>query len=280
MSEWIAPAKLNLGLRVGPVRGDGLHPLRSIVQTIEWCDHLTVHEGDEDRLVVDGAGLPEGGDNLVWRAVETLELPSRPRLDIHLTKRIAVAAGLGGGSSDAAAALSALADLVGVGPEQVAATAAAVGSDVPFFLVGGTARMEGAGEQITPIESLDPCSVAVVVPPFDLSTPEVYRRWDELGEPRGETVDRFRLPPPLRRFDEIRNDLTPAAVSLRPELGEWMGEVARQWDRPVFMTGSGPACFALFVDDDEASDAASAVPDVRAVVAAAVRSGGVARREE
>ncbi|CAN5895145.1 4-(cytidine 5'-diphospho)-2-C-methyl-D-erythritol kinase [soil metagenome] len=280
MADWVAPAKLNLDLRVGPARGDGLHPLRSVVQTVEWCDVLAVNDGDEDRLVVDGDELSEGGDNLVWRALEKMGLEDRPRLELRLTKSIAVAAGLGGGSANAAAMLVAVADMCGLAATVPAEVAPRVGADVPFFLIGGTALMEGAGELISAMDPLEPFSVAIVVPPFELATSDVYRRWDEMDGPVGRTLDRHSLPPPMRRLDDVRNDLTPAAVSLRPELGDWVSEQEREWGRPVFMTGSGPACFGVFIDDDEATDALVSVAEHRAAKACTIRSGGVARRED
>lgn len=279
MPEWEAPAKLNLDLRIGSPDAGGMHPLHSLVQEIDWCDLLAVEEGDEDGLEVRGAELPEGGENLVWKAVQALHLGSRPSLHIRLDKQIAVAAGLGGGSSDAAAALRAVADLTRLGQETVGKAAAAVGADVPFFLVGGTARMEGYGEVLTPLPLLEEVCFGVVVPPFQLSTAQVYRRWDELEGPIGEETSARHLPPLLRPGGEVRNDLTPAALDLLPELGDWMDDVAASWGRPVFMTGSGPACFAYFLDEDEAASALGTVRDQRAGRAAAPRRGGVTRRE-
>jgi 4-diphosphocytidyl-2-C-methyl-D-erythritol kinase len=278
MSEWSAPAKVNLDLRVGSPRADGLHPLRSVVQTIEWCDDLDVEEGDEDELVVEGAEVPEGGENLVWRALEALGA-ARPPLRFSLHKRIPVAAGLGGGSSDAAATLMAVTDMLGIPAEVRDEVAPRVGADVAFLLQGGTALMEGTGERITALDALGECAVAVVVPPFELPTPDVYRRWDALDRPVGETVDRFRLPPPLRALDDVRNDLTPAALSLRPELGDWIDELAGEWGRPVFMSGSGPSMFGVFVDEDEAAGALAVAGEHRGAIAAALRPTGVGRRE-
>ncbi len=280
MVEWLAPAKLNLDLRVGPTRRDGLHPLHSVVQTIEWCDVLEINEGDDDRLVVAGIELPEGGDNLVWQAVAMMGLADRPAMDVHLTKRIAVAAGLGGGSADAAAMLVAVTDMLSLAASVPAQIAPSVGADVTYFLTGGTASMGGVGEEISTLDPLDQFSVAVVVPPFELATPEVYGMWDRLNGPVGATIDRSRLPPPLRRFDDLRNDLVPAALSIRPELGDWMAEQARRWERPLLMTGSGPACFAVFIDDDEATDALRSAGEHRAAQACGIRSEGVARRTE
>ncbi len=275
MAEWEAPAKLNLDLRVGARDSEGMHTVRSLVQTIEWFDLLGVEAGDEDNLVVEGADLPPGDDNLVWKAVAALNLTARPPLDVRLDKTIPVAAGLGGGSSDAAAMLAAIGDLFGVAPETQTEAAARVGADVAYFLTGGTALMEGYGEVITPLDALDGFAVAVAVPPFGLATPEVYRRWDELDRPIGPEMEGSDLPPGMRRYGELRNDLTPAASSLRPELADWMVDLAETWSRPVAMSGSGPACFAFFLDLDEAAGAAAAVGEQRGRVAAPLRPRGV-----
>ncbi len=284
MADWTAPAKINLSLELGSVDGSGYHPLRSLVQTIDWLDHLTVEASDEDRLEIEGAALPHDGDNLVWRAVEALAPGSatgpagRPRLDIRLIKRIGVAAGLGGGSSDAAAALSATAEIVGRSAEDVARVAPAVGADVPLFLVGGTLMMEGRGERISPLRPLAGFAVGVVVPPFELSTPIVYRTWDRLGEPRGRDLPDRGLPPALRAYGGLRNDLTPAALHLESELSDWIADMEKLWGRPVAMSGSGPSLFAFFADLDEASAAAREAPLLsRAAMGADLRPFGVAK---
>lgn len=278
MAEWEAPAKINLDLRVRARDGSGMHPLRSLAQTIDWLDTLLVEEDDEDALLVAGADLPTGGDNLIWQAVAALDVDSRPRLFVELDKQIPVAAGLGGGSSDAAAMLAAVADMTGLGADRVREAAVAVGADVPFFLQGGTAWMEGYGEHLTALAALQGFAVAVAVAPFELATPHVYRRWDEMEGPIGSPLVGSSLPPALRAFDELRNDLTPAAISLRPELADWMRDLADRWSRPVLMSGSGPACFGFFVDLDEATEAAATAGAHRGAVAADLRTRGVERR--
>lgn len=117
MTDWEAPAKINLSLEVEKPDDTGFHPIRSLVQAIDWCDRLVFEVAElEDRLTVVGAELPEGNGNLVWKAVAAfIDESDRPPLQITLDKRIPVAAGLGGGSSDAAAALSAIAHLCGTG---------------------------------------------------------------------------------------------------------------------------------------------------------------------
>jgi 4-diphosphocytidyl-2-C-methyl-D-erythritol kinase len=281
VAEWEAPAKINLSLLVAPVDRSGYHPLRSLAQTIEWCDRLVVDEGDDDHLEVAGADLPETGDNLVWQAVAALERRSRrrrPRLHVHLTKHIPVAAGLAGGSADAAAMLRATGDLLGLEDEAITGAAGEVGADVPFALLGGTAWMEGRGERLTRLPPLAGFAVAVVVPPMELATPAVFRRWDDLGGPVGDEVRATALPPALRDLGPLRNDLTPAATSLAPELADWMDELGTVWGRPVAMSGSGPATFAFFADLDEATGAASSIALAhRSVAAAELRRTGPGR---
>lgn len=278
MSEWEAPAKLNLDLRVAAADATGMHPLRSIAQTIELCDRLRVEESDQDALHVEGAGLADGGDNLVWKAVEALEWSGRPRLDIELVKWVPVAAGLGGGSADAAAMLKAVgSEMMRLPDDRILEVAGRVGADVAYLLTGGTAVMEGYGERVTRLDALDGFAVGVAVPNFELVTADVYRRWDAMGGPWGEELAGRDLPPPLRALGELRNDLTPAALSLRPELADWMHDLHRRWERPVLMSGSGPACFAFFLDLDEAAQAVGTVGEARAATAAELRRTGAER---
>lgn len=274
---WDAPAKLNLTLRVGAPLGSGLHPIESLAQTIDWVDTLRFAFADEDRLTVDGADLADDGDNLVWRAVRRLLPDRRQRLEVSLTKRIPIAAGLGGGSSDAACAIAALGDWFGVGSQQRLSAAADVGADVTFFLTGGTALMTGVGERIEPLDPIEGFVVVVAVPEFETSTPEVYRRWDEMGGPAGSVVPARRLPPGLRDT-EVVNDLTPAAVDLTPALGDVLVELGQIWERPVMMSGSGSAVFGCFSDLDEARDAEGSVGvGFRASAAVELRRHGVSR---
>jgi 4-diphosphocytidyl-2-C-methyl-D-erythritol kinase len=201
-----------------------------------------------------------------------------PPLHIRLEKRIPRGAGLGGGSSNAAATLTAVADLTRMPRTVVEEVGPSIGSDVTLFLTGGTLLMTGVGDVIEPLPPLTGFAVAVAVPVFEMSTPEVYRRWDRLGGPTGEAISPHLLPPLLRDGMPIRNDLTPAAFDLEPELGDFMADLRVRWGVPVAMTGSGSACFAFFPDLDEATDAARLVSDAcRAVVGARLRERGVSR---
>ncbi len=269
-------AKVNLSLRVRRRDSTGYHPLRSLVQSIDWTDHLTLEAADEDDFRVTG-DLSAEEDNLAWRAVGAVRttLGVRRPVSLHLDKRIAVAAGLGGGSADAAAALVAAVRLLGGPADLPERLAPDLGSDVPFCLVGGTAWMEGRGESITSVPLATDYALAVAVPPFELVTAAVYRRWDELGEPVAPALEARHLPPTLRDIDELGNDLLLAARDLRPGLGDWMAELAEVWQRPVLLTGSGPACFAFFADEDEAASASRAVLDARAVWAGSPSPIGV-----
>ncbi len=283
MTTWEAPAKVNLSLQVARPDESGLHPVRSLIQTIEWCDLLVVEEGEDDQLRVEGADLPLGGDNLVWRAVARLRQEAeikRPAVDFRLTKSVAVAAGLGGGSSDAAAALLAYARLARISPVVAEAVAPQVGADVPFLMVGGTAWMEGYGERLTALRFEPDYSLAVVVPPFELGAGEVYRAWDRREGPSGPALEARSLPPSLRELGPLRNDLTPAALTLAPDLADWIADLGKLFERRVAMSGSGPALFAYFSDLDEATSALSAVPArARARMAAMPRPRGAAPKD-
>jgi 4-diphosphocytidyl-2-C-methyl-D-erythritol kinase len=262
-----APAKLNLSLRVFPPREDRFHPLDSIVQTLPgeilWADQS---DGETDTLeLVDqptlgGDLLDGGGSNLVLRAVRALRAAGAeiPPLHFRLRKTVPVAAGLGGGSGDAAAALALAAAFAD--PDTVpdlATVGASIGSDVPALLRGGTLRMEGRGEIITPLPFAGGYGVLLWVPAFGLSTPAVYRRFDELGFPRGPTVED--VPESLQSFAPLANDLIPAAESLEPRLAEHRRVLAGLLERPVLMSGSGTSLFSFFDSPVEAKEAAHAV---------------------
>lgn len=273
---WSAPAKINLALRVGRPRSDGFHPLDSVVQTVDWADELRFRQSDDDHLSVTGDDLPTDGENLVWKAVDSLDLDGRAPLEITLEKRIPAQAGLGGGSSDAACVIAALGERYRIPVEARRTAALRVGADVTFFLSGGTARMEGIGERITRLDPLDGFVVGIVVPESRLSTPDVYRRWDVLGYPAGPIVDARRLPPAIRHV-EVANDLIPAAIDLEPELGDLIDDLTGRWERPVMMSGSGSSLFACFADLDEASDAVSEASEVGVARACALAPRGVHR---
>ncbi len=255
-----AYAKLNLGLVVGRRDHDGFHPLTSLVQSVSLADRLVIQLTDEDDFTV--TGMAESEENLAWQALQAVrsEVGSDRPVTIALQKSIAVAAGLGGGSADAAAVLAVAARLLGLPEDRLAAVAGALGSDVPFCLIGGLALIQGRGEQITSQEPVGEYAVGIVVPPVELSTRAVYLKWDELDGPAAGAFPTSHLPPGLRSFEPLRNDLQPAAETLAPEVAAWRDELSGRWGRPVAMTGSGPALFAYFLDEDEARAAVADRP--------------------
>lgn len=257
-----AAAKVNLSLLVRTARPDGLHPIAGRFQSIDWCDTIVIDPdaepgiaGPDDRPVV------AGDQNLAWRAAvgAARELEITPP-GLRLDKRIAVAAGLGGGSADAAAALAGVAFSSGAAIDDVAHLAAGLGSDVPFCLMGGTADVRGTGDVVRQAHAALDYTLALVVPPVEVSTPRVYAAWDALDGPGGSEMSPAAVPPSLRGDVPVRNDLTDAAIAVAPQIAEWRGELEEVWGRPVALSGSGPTLFGFFVDGDEATAALAVVP--------------------
>jgi 4-diphosphocytidyl-2-C-methyl-D-erythritol kinase len=271
-----AYAKVNLVLHSGPPREeDGLHPLCSLFASLELADELTVEECERDEL--DCRGVE--GDNLATDALRAIRvaLPGEiPPLRIRIDKRIPVAAGLGGGSADAAAVLRAANELAGspLGPGELRGLAAGIGSDVPSQVQPGHALVTGVGEEVEPVDLPD--FALVLVPAREgLHAGEVYAELDRL-EGWTERLDPERLRGlagrPLPALAEaVENDLQPAALSLRPELEGPLAALRESGAPAAALTGSGPTAFGLFVTDAEARTAAERIAG--AIVTRA-RSGG------
>lgn len=252
-----APAKLNLRLIVGPVRPDGYHPLRTLMVALAGLgDDVVVAEAEHRSVVCPGV---DERANLAWRALDELEaetgmpLPAR----VTITKRIPAQAGLGGGSSDAAATLVGADRLFGLdlGVRRLEAVAARVGSDVPFFIRGGTQWAGGRGELLTP--AAGPSFAAVLVkPPLGLPTGDVYRRFDGMGRPPAD--DHAHIAPPMPALAGwVRNDLWPAALALAPRLAASARALTGAGARAVLLCGSG-SCLAGLCDDRAAAEAVAA----------------------
>jgi 4-diphosphocytidyl-2-C-methyl-D-erythritol kinase len=213
----VARAKLTFTLRITGVRADGYHLIDAEMATLDLADELLVERGASG-LEVSGpyaGGVPRDETNLVARALRRAGFAARVRID----KRIPHGGGLGGGSADAAAVLR----WAGVTDLQVAAE---LGADVPFCLVGGRARVRGIGEEVEPLP-FEPRVLTLVVPPFPVSTPAVYRAWDELGGPVGDGG----------------NDLEPAALAVEPRLGEWRDRITDAAAERPTLAGSGSTWF-------------------------------------
>jgi 4-diphosphocytidyl-2-C-methyl-D-erythritol kinase len=267
------PAKINLYLGVGPLRPDGYHELTTVYQAVSLYDEVTARRGDQLTLTMEGEGagsLPLDGSNLVLRAARALAehagVPAHARL--HLRKQIPIAAGLAGGSADAAAALVACDALweTGLGRDELAEVAAAVGSDVPFLVLGGTALGTGRGETVSPVLAR-PSSWHWVVAAADggLSTPDVYGELDRLRAdgsapaPLGPTDDllaALRQRSPAALGDVLGNDLEAAALSLRPELAATLDAGRSAGALAGLVCGSGPSCVFLAQNASRATEIA------------------------
>lgn len=250
-------AKINLTLRVGALRDDGYHEVRTLLQSIAVSDRLTI-TGRRGPFALDSRspGLPVDRSNLVWRAAEVLwralGRPGEPR-DAHvkLEKVIPIAAGLGGGSADAAAALAGL-NMVWRGAlrqEDLGRLAAELGADVPFFLLGGTALGAARGDELYPMPDVRPCSVVVIKPSFGVSSADAYRWLDE-DRARGlaqQVGHRAALDVgwPTGVL-ELRNDLQAAVSRRHPGISEMIDAALRAGAEAASMTGSGSSVFGVF----------------------------------
>ncbi len=279
------PAKLNLQLAVGPPRADGYHDLVTVFHAVSLFDLVTVEPAARDGVTVTGEGadrVPADQDNLALRAIAALRaaIPDRGTGAVHVTiaKRIPVAAGLAGGSADAAAALVACNELwaAGLTQQRLGRVAATVGSDVAFALLGGTAVGRGRGEQLTP--ALAPATQYHWVLAFadgQLATPAVYAALDRLRESRsaGPAEVRAATEPDLdaglmsalrsghaaRVGQRLSNDLQAAAVSLFPALRKTLNAGRELGALGALVAGSGPTCFFLAANAERALELAVAL---------------------
>lgn len=252
-----APAKINLTLKVGRPRADGLHALQSVVMFADVGDVVEAAPGEELSLTISGEfaeGLGAGEDNLVLRAACALAEAAgidNPSAALSLEKNLPIASGIGGGSSDAAATLVALNELwaIGVLPSRLAEIGLTLGADVPACITAETVFMTGVGEKLQRMTST-PFAAVLVNPLIPLPTPNVYRQFDRMdlgtelspsGSPHWSNPDAA-----LREIAALGNDLEPAARALLPELDD-IAAMMRA-DRRVLhagLSGSGATMFAL-----------------------------------
>ena len=316
-----APAKINLQLAVGPLRDDGYHDLVTVFQAVSLYDEVTAATVDgsgDDQVLVSGEGadsVPAGPDNLALKAATALAQvaglspdPGR-HLEITIRKRIPVAAGLAGGSADAAAALVACNELwqAGLSLEQLSGIAAGVGSDVAFSLLGGTAVGQGRGEQLSPALASGEYHWVLAVADRQLSTPEVYRTLDRLRE-SGSVPDAgaagasgagagggtgvaawtdgpgaldpalmaaLRSGEPAAVGRTLSNDLQAAALSLFPALRKTLNAGQELGALGAIVAGSGPTCVFLAANAERAVDLAVALSGAGVCRAVARAAGPV-----
>ncbi len=265
-----ACAKINWALNITGRRDDGYHRLDMLMQSIALADELTVAESDQMALTVNGETPPDARDNLVVRAARALNRYTglHYRADMALTKRIPARAGLGGGSADCAAALTALSDEWGLGlsgSEALRGIGLSLGADVPFCLTGGLARVSGIGEVIEPVPGAPEIPLVLVTPGGGLSTGAVFALWDKGGWPEVE-LDTAALADAVCRKDLpavdrlCANALTAPAVALMPEIGRLIGDMRALGAGAAFMTGSGSTVVGAFSDAADARRAAERLP--------------------
>jgi 4-diphosphocytidyl-2-C-methyl-D-erythritol kinase len=266
----LARAKVNLWLNVVGRRADGYHLLDSLVAFADLADSLEASASDRLSLVVDGpaaGGLGGEPDNLVLKAARLLAERAgiEPHAALRLTKRIPVAAGLGGGSADAATALQALADLwrVSLPREELFALAARLGADVPMCLAGRAALVSGIGGKLGPAPALPDCGLVLVNPGMALPTAGVFAaRRGDFSTVRPVTRPWSDLSGLVEALAARGNDLTTAATSLCPAIGEVLACLRSTASvRYAAMSGSGATCFALYDTLPAAEHAASSLPD-------------------
>lgn len=284
-----APAKLNLTLAITGKRADGFHSLHSVMVPLELADTVSVLPAPQDavcdEMSVSGAVLECTPGNLVLRAVAAARgalrernpaTPDPPFVAAYLDKKIPIAAGLAGGSSDAAATLAATLETWGISlPDaQLSRVAASLGSDVPFFLAGCSAVVTGRGEHVEPLPPLRGVtpSVLVVTPGLPLSTAAVFAAYDAGARPAvGAASASERLAGSMRSgldggdllsaASELAaaNDLLPAALAVAPSLAAFRSALAELLGRPVGQSGSGPTAWILYPGAAEANAAAQLV---------------------
>lgn len=250
-----AYAKVNLFLEIRGRRADGFHEIVTILHNVSLADGIEVTPSVEPglRLRVQGACAPRVGpahENLMTRAAHALGLPSQTGVELLLLKQIPVAGGLGGGSADAAATLVALDRLWQrrTDRETLHKTAASIGSDVPFFLTGGTAVATGRGEKIDPLPVGHHLWFVLGTYENGLSTRDVYARWSGgsvAGPSAADMAAALERADPVEVAALLRNDLEAPALELRPELGRAKQALLDAGALAASVSGSGPAVFGI-----------------------------------
>lgn len=255
-----APAKLNLWLRVLARETDGYHQIETLFCALELADELEITEAAPGiRLDVEGARLGPVEDNLVYRAARSYHdaIGRAPAVHVRLRKHVPAGAGLGGGSSDAAATLLALDRMHGepVGREGLLDMGARLGADVPFFVTGAPLALGwGRGDRLLPLPPPPGAPVLLAVPPFAVSTPEAYRLLDERRDRDSTTAGASVLDPSAcgdwtAIAARAANDFEDALRARHPELEEIRGALDAHGARIARVTGSGSAVFGVFRDE-------------------------------
>ena len=272
-----APAKVNYRLDVLRRRPDGYHDLRMIMQRIDLCDEITIALSSTPgiRVTCGRDGVPDGPGNIAWRAADALvKLSGRNvGIDIAITKNIPVAAGLGGGSSDAATVLLGMNELLelGLGIERLMEIGVTLGADVPFFVFGKTALAEGIGDVLTAIDAAPPLWLVIVNPNIPVSTAWVYQSLRLTGGRIGDTIPRF-FKDVAAVCAVLSNDLEAVTIERYPVIGEIKEKLVAAGAAGALMSGSGATVFGIFEAEEEAQRAARSLAGVSDWFVAAVRT--------
>ena len=264
-----AYAKINLGLDVTGKRDDGYHIVRMIMQNVDLYDTLTFEDNETGEISLSASSekIPTDDSNLICKVAKQLqkEFGVKKGADIHLVKRIPVAAGMAGGSTDGAAAYVALNELwnLGLDKDKLCELAVKLGADIPYCIIGGTALAEGIGEELTVISDMPACHIVIAKPSIDVSTGWVYKELDSKEIENHPDIDGIRA--------AIESGDIKAMCSLIGNVLEQVtagkytviGDIEKLLDESgavgAFMTGSGPTVFAIFDDVDKAKNGYEAV---------------------
>lgn len=248
-------AKINITLRVLGKRADGFHELFTVFQTVSLCDEITFSESDQIGLTCSDPGVPTGESNIIIKAARLLNqrAGTRHTASIHLEKHIPSPGGLGGGSSNGAVALVGLTRLWGleVPSEDFHSIAAELGSDVPFFLYGGTAIGTGRGTEIEPVPDIEGRCLLIVTPDVSVSTRDAFSRLNaqNLTSEEAESiliVCRFEAEKLDLRHSKLRNDMEAAVFAAHPEIERVKKTLLELGAVNAMMSGSGASVFAVF----------------------------------
>ena len=265
-----AYAKINLGLDVIRRREDGYHEVRMIMQNIGLYDELTINKKDEAgiEILVDSCELPTNEDNLIYKAAKLLfdRFDIREGVTVNLRKNIPIAAGLAGGSTDAAATLIGINEIfdLKLSKEELMELSVKIGADVPYCILGGTAIAEGIGEILTPITSCPNCFVLIAKPPVGVSTPHVYKslKLDEIVHPDIDAIISGIENKDIRTVaDNLGNVLESVTIKEHPEIADIKNMMTDNGAMASLMSGSGPTVFGLFDNEVDANKCKAVIED-------------------
>ena len=253
-----AYAKINLGLDVVRRLPNGYHEVKMVMQSVGLWDELTLERAEGGiTITTDADGLSTGEDNLIYRAARLmLDKYGCPGLRVHLQKNIPIAAGMAGGSTEAAAVMKGINHLyrLGLSPAQLMEDGVAIGADVPYCILGGTALAEGIGEKLTPLPPLPPCHILIAKPDISVSTKYVYEHLDADGLEAHPDIDgmvqAIRDGSLRGVLERMANVLETVTVPAHPVIADIKARMRELGAADSLMSGSGPTVFGIFRQED------------------------------